>query len=217
MTSEPETQRQGSERHSFGAEVGSLLNLVANSLYSNRDIFLRELVSNASDACERLRWESLTQPELLDENSELTIDLETDLERGVLIVRDNGIGMEREDLIANLGSIARSGTGHFLRTVRENKTADVPELIGRFGVGFYSALIVATPIEVHTRRAASQQGWFWRSTGGEEYEIAPDKNAQARGTEITLHLAEDAKEYLEQPRLEHILREWCDILLFLCV
>ena len=214
MTSEPETQKQGSERHSFGAEVGSLLNLVANSLYSNRDIFLRELVSNASDACERLRWESLTQPELLDENSELTIDLETDLERGVLIVRDNGIGMEREDLIANLGSIARSGTGHFLRTVRENKTADVPELIGRFGVGFYSALMVATPIEVHTRRAASQQGWFWRSTGGEEYEIAPDKNAQARGTEITLHLAEDAKEYLEQPRLEHILREWCDHIAF---
>ena len=113
MTSEPETQKQGSERHSFGAEVGSLLNLVANSLYSNRDIFLRELVSNASDACERLRWESLTQPELLDENSELTIDLETDLERGVLIVRDNGIGMEREDLIANLGQHCSQWYGAF--------------------------------------------------------------------------------------------------------
>ena len=208
------SKKAGAERHAFGAEVGSLLNLVANSLYSNRDIFLRELVSNASDACERLRWESLTQPELLDETAELAIDLETDLERGVLIVRDNGIGMEREDLIANLGNIARSGTGHFLRSLGENKTANLPELIGRFGVGFYSALMVASPIAVHTRHAKSQQGWFWQSTGGEEYEIAPDENTQDRGTEVTLHLAEDAKEYLEQPRLEYILREWCDHIAF---
>ena len=152
------SKKAGAERHAFGAEVGSLLNLVANSLYSNRDIFLRELVSNASDACERLRWESLTQPELLDETAELAIDLETDLERGVLIVRDNGIGMEREDLIANLGNIARSGTGHFLRSLGENKTANLPELIGRFGVGFYSALMVASPIAVHTRHAKKPTG-----------------------------------------------------------
>ncbi|MGR4001411.1 MAG: molecular chaperone HtpG [Alphaproteobacteria bacterium] len=205
---------KGGERHHFEAEVGRLLDLVARSLYSNRDIFLRELVSNASDACERLRWESLTRPNLMAEGEILSI--EVTLGEGTLTVRDNGIGMSREELMENLGEIARSGTDRFLSGLdrKSGGSEDLPEMIGRFGVGFYSALMVAGEIVVRTSRAGEAGGWEWRSRGGEYYELEALEDKRTRGTSVTLTLREDAREYLEAARLERVARDWCDHIAF---
>ncbi|MDA7984730.1 MAG: molecular chaperone HtpG, partial [Alphaproteobacteria bacterium] len=202
------------ERHHFAAEVGRLLDLVARSLYSNRDIFLRELVSNASDACERLRWESLTRPELIGDNETLSIEVTAD--KNTLTVRDNGIGMNRDELIANLGEIARSGTERFLAGIggKNGAAQNLPEMIGRFGVGFYSALMVADEIVVRTTRAGETQGWLWRSAGGDFYELKPLDAPHSRGTSVTLTLRDDAREYLESARLERVARDWCDHIAF---
>ncbi len=158
------------QKLSFQAEVSRLLDIVANSLYSNKEIFLRELISNASDACDRLRYEALTQPELTAADPDYKVTLSSDAEAGTLTVADNGIGMNRDELIENLGTIAHSGTANFVREL-EDKPEGV-NLIGQFGVGFYSAFMVADSVEVTSRRAGETQGWRWVSDGHGEFTVA---------------------------------------------
>ena len=196
------------EKLSFQAEVSRLLDIVANSLYSNKEIFLRELISNASDACDRLRYLSLTEPSLLADDSEFAITLLSDQKARTLTVTDNGIGMNRDDLIENLGTIARSGTGAFLDELEDKQ--DGAGLIGKFGVGFYSAFMVADKVSVETRKAGDSEGWRWISEGKGEFSIAESAEAPARGTRITLHMKEDQKDYLEPERLRQVVKTYSD-------
>ncbi|MCG8354073.1 MAG: molecular chaperone HtpG, partial [Kiloniellales bacterium] len=200
------------QTHSFQAEVSRLLDIVANSLYSHKEIFLRELISNASDACDRLRYAAITDPELAGEDSDYRIRLELDAAKREIAVTDNGIGMNREDLIANLGTIARSGTAAFVNALEDDK----PDLsqIGQFGVGFYSAFMVADRVEVASRKAGDSQGWLWTSDGKGAFSIVESDEAPARGTRIALHLKADEKEFLEAPRLKHIVRTYSDHIAF---
>ncbi len=196
---------------SFQAEVSRLLDIVANSLYSNKEIFLRELISNASDACDRLRYEALTQPELTAEDPDYKIALSSDTKAGTLTVADNGIGMNRDEMIENLGTIARSGTANFVREL-EDKPEGV-NMIGQFGVGFYSAFMVADSVEVTSRRAGETQGWRWVSDGHGEFTVAevPDGDeAPARGTRIVLKIKKGQEEFLDPLRLERIVRTYSD-------
>jgi molecular chaperone HtpG len=208
----PET----AETHSFQAEVAELLRLMVHSVYSETDVFLRELISNASDACDRLRYEAIARPELLAEGGDLAIRINPDKAAGTLTVADNGIGMDRQELIDNLGTVARSGTRAFISKLAEAK--DGAGLIGQFGVGFYSAFMVADRIEVVSRRAGSPDAFVWTSTGGAGFEIAPASEAQAarvpRGTEITLHLKDDAKKYLEPHEIRRVVSTYSDHILF---
>ncbi|ALJ34137.1 molecular chaperone HtpG [Azospirillum brasilense] len=201
------------ERLSFQAEVSRLLDIVAHSLYSEKEVFLRELVSNASDACDRLRYAALTQPELSADDPNLKVRLIVDKEARTLTVADNGIGMNREDLVENLGTIARSGTAAFMRNLKDSaKEGDAKKdvnLIGQFGVGFYSAFMVADRVEVLTRKAGETQGWRWLSDGKGEFTIS-DVADLPRGTQITLHLREGDDEYLEEHRLSAIVRKYSD-------
>jgi len=201
------------EKLSFQAEVSRLLDIVANSLYSNKEIFLRELISNASDACDRLRYEALTRPELVAEDADYRIVLETDAKAGVVVVADNGLGMSRDDLIENLGTIARSGTAAFMQQI-ESK-ADRANLIGQFGVGFYSAFMVADEVEVVTRKAGEPQAWRWVSDGKgsftvEELPAGEAGAAPARGTRIALKLRKSEKEFLDPGRIERIVKTYSD-------
>ncbi|HEY0835271.1 MAG TPA: molecular chaperone HtpG [Azospirillum sp.] len=196
------------ERLSFQAEVSRLLDIVAHSLYSEKEVFLRELVSNASDACDRLRYAALTQPELSAEDPNLKVRLIADKDARTLTVVDNGIGMNREDLVENLGTIARSGTAAFMRQLTGDSRKDV-SLIGQFGVGFYSAFMVAERVEVLTRKAGEEQGWRWESDGKGEFTIA-EAETVARGTRVVLHLREGDDEYLEEHRLGAIVRKYSD-------
>ena len=174
------------ETHVFQAEVAELLNLMVHSVYSETDIFLRELVSNASDACDKLRYEAIARPELLAGADKLAIRLVPDKAAGTLAIADTGIGMDRQELIDNLGTVARSGTKAFLKGLAEAKEG--ASLIGQFGVGFYSAFMVADRIEVTSHRAGSGETWVWTSSGGAGFEVAPASEEQAarvpRGTEV---------------------------------
>ncbi|TMI98533.1 MAG: molecular chaperone HtpG [Alphaproteobacteria bacterium] len=204
------------ETHSFQAEVAELLRLMVHSVYSETDIFLRELISNASDACDRLRYEAIANPDLLVENPELRIRLIPDKDAVTLTIADNGIGMDRQELIDNLGTVARSGTRAFIGRLAEAK--DGAGLIGQFGVGFYSAFMVADRIEVVSRRAGSSEAWVWTSTGGAGFAVAPAGEVQAarvkRGTEITLHLKEDARKYLEGHEIRRVVSTYSDHIQF---
>src|SRR5690606_36486549 len=174
------------ERHGFQAEVARLLDLVAHSLYSDKAVFLRELISNASDACDKLRYLSLTQPELAAGDPACRVTLSIDKAKRTLTVADNGIGMNHDDLVENLGTIARSGTAAFLDKASGDAKKDLA-LIGQFGVGFYSAFMVADEVEVLTRRAGEDSGWRWVSDGKGEFTVAAAE-ATSRGTTIVLHL-----------------------------
>lgn len=196
------------EKLSFQAEVARLLDIVVHSLYSQKEIFLRELVSNASDACDKLRYRALTEPELLDGDKDLRIELIADKDKGTLTVRDNGIGMNRDDLVENLGTIARSGTGEFLKGLTGDAKKDM-SLIGQFGVGFYSAFMVATSVEVVTRKAGEEHGWRWVSDGKGSFTISEAEGAP-RGTSVTLTLGPEDKEYAEPHRLRHIIKTYSD-------
>jgi molecular chaperone HtpG len=204
------------ETHVFQAEVAELLNLMVHSVYSETDIFLRELISNASDACDKLRYEAIARPELLAGADKLVIRLVPDKAAGTLTVADTGIGMDRQELIDNLGTVARSGTRAFLKGLAEAKEG--AGLIGQFGVGFYAAFMVADRIEVTSRRAGAPEAWAWTSSGGAGFELAPASAEQAgrvpRGTEVRLHLKEDAKRYLEPFELERLVRTYSDHILF---
>ena len=203
-----------SETLHFEAEVSRLLDIVANALYSDKQIFLRELISNASDACDKLRYDALTNPDLLaDGSGEVRLSLIPDLDAKTLTLKDNGIGMSREDLISNLGTIAKSGTAAFMAQMAEQKKEEEagkqPSLIGQFGVGFYSAFMVADKVTVTTRNAGDDKGWIWESDGKSGYTINPMDSAD-RGAEITLYLKEDQQEFLETARLEQIVKRYSD-------
>src|SRR6266480_8141180 len=193
-TTDPSVQSQP-----FQAEVSQLLHLMVHSVYSETDIFLRELISNASDACDRLRYEAIARPELIEDGEPPKISIAPNKQDNTLVVADSGIGMDRQELIDNLGTIARSGTRAFVARLAEAK--DGAGLIGQFGVGFYSAFMVAEKILVISRRAGADQVWAWSSSGGSGFEIAPaseeDARRVTRGTEIVLHLKKDAARYLE--------------------
>lgn len=195
------------ERHEFQAETRSLLRLMIHSMYSNKEIFLRELVSNASDACDKLRFLAIQQPELAGDG-ELAVELAIDKQAGTLTVRDNGVGMSRQEVIDNLGTIARSGTKQFMEQLSGDQAKD-SQLIGQFGVGFYSAFIVADKVTVRTRRAGADEAVVWESTGEGEYSLeACDK--EDRGTEVVLHIRDDDKEFLEPMRLENVVHKYSD-------
>ena len=196
------------EKLEFQAEVSRLLDIVANALYSNKEIFLRELISNASDACDRLRYAAITDPELTAGDPTFRITLESDPDSRRLTIADNGIGMSREELVANLGTIARSGSAAFLKELGD-QAKDV-DLIGQFGVGFYSSFMVADQVTVETRKAGEAQGWRWESDGKGSFTIAESDTAPARGTRITLHLKEDAKDYLQESELKRIVKTYSD-------
>ncbi|MBW7962653.1 molecular chaperone HtpG [Bradyrhizobium sp. BR 10261] len=200
----------------FQAEVSELLHLMVHSVYSETDIFLRELVSNASDACDKLRYEAIANPALLGEGDALKIRITPNKAATTLTIADNGIGMERQELIDHLGTIARSGTKAFVSKLKEAK--DGLGLIGQFGVGFYSAFMVAEKIVVISRRAGESDVWSWTSSGGSGFEIARASDEEAarvaRGTEIVLHLKDDAKKYLETYEIERIVSAYSDNILF---
>ncbi|RTE90584.1 molecular chaperone HtpG [Bradyrhizobium sp. LVM 105] len=200
----------------FQAEVSELLHLMVHSVYSETDIFLRELVSNASDACDKLRYEAIASPALLGEGDALKIRITPNKTAKTLTIADNGIGMERQELIDHLGTIARSGTKAFVSKLKEAK--DGLGLIGQFGVGFYSAFMVAEKIVVISRRAGESDVWTWTSSGGSGFEIARASGEEAarvsRGTEIVLHLKDDARKYLEAFEIERIVHAYSDNILF---
>ncbi len=204
------------ESQPFQAEVAELLHLMVHSVYSETDIFLRELISNASDACDKLRYEAIAAPELIADGAPPEIRIVPDKKANTLAVIDSGTGMDRQELIDNLGTIARSGTKSFLAKLTEAK--DGANLIGQFGVGFYAAFMVAERIVVTSRRAGSGEVWVWSSSGGSGFEIAPAGEEAAarvaRGTEIVLHLKEDAKKYLETYEIERIVRSYSDNIQF---
>ncbi|MCF8532646.1 MAG: molecular chaperone HtpG [Reyranella sp.] len=204
------------QSHEFQAEVAELLNLMVHSVYSETDIFLRELISNGSDACDKVRYEAIAKPELLAGNDKLAIRIIPDAAAKTLTISDSGIGMDRQELIDNLGTVARSGTKAFLKGMKDAKES--LGLIGQFGVGFYAAFMVADRIEVTSRRAGSPEAWVWSSSGGAGFDVAPASQEQVarvpRGTEIVLHLKEDAARYLQPFELERIVRTYSDHILF---
>ncbi|MFT0141000.1 molecular chaperone HtpG [Alcanivoracaceae bacterium MT1] len=202
------------ETRGFQAEVSRLLHLMIHSLYSNREIFLRELVSNASDACDKLRFAALDHPEWLEEDPEPAIDLAVDADTGTLTISDNGIGMSREEVVENLGTIARSGTEKFLASLTGDQKKDA-QLIGQFGVGFYSAFIVADKVTVESRRAgeSAEQGVRWESDGQGEFSVET-LTVPRRGTRITLHLRDDAKDFVDTGKLRGIVRQYSDHVAF---
>ena len=196
------------ERHEFQAETRQLLRLMIHSLYSNKEIFLRELISNASDAVDKLRFTAIQQPDLVSDGAELAVDLIVDAAAGTVTVRDNGIGMSRQEVIDNLGTIARSGTKQFLESLSGEARKD-SALIGQFGVGFYSAFIVADKVSVLTRRAGETAAVRWESDGEGAYTLE-EAEKPARGTDVVLHLRADEREFLEPMRLKHIVRKYSD-------
>lgn len=203
------------EKLAFQAEVSRVLDIVINSLYSHREIFLRELISNASDALDRLRFRSTTDESLLGDEKSLEIEITPDREAHTLTIRDTGLGMTREELINNLGTIARSGSQKFLEAVKESGGGDdAVDLIGRFGVGFYSAFIVADRVEVTSRAAGEESAHRWVSDGRSGFEIAALEEERPRGTEIKLHLKEDAHEYAEDFQLKSLVRRYSDFVAF---
>ncbi len=204
-----DTAEHPKETHAFQAEVSRLLHLMVHSVYSNRDIFLRELISNAADACEKLRYLALETPALLGDDGALAITLAADEDAAALTIADNGIGMSRDELIENLGTIAKSGTRAFLEAVGESGGKS-SNLIGQFGVGFYSAFMVAKRVVVTSRRAGADQAWTWISDGMNGYEVLPaaEADALARGTVIRLELTDDARAYAERSTVERVVETY---------
>ena len=196
------------EKFTFQAEVSRLLDIVAHSLYSHKEIFLRELISNASDACDKLRYLALTQPDLGPGEGGFRIDLAIDAKKKTLSIADNGIGMSHQDLLETLGTIARSGTQAFIDGLSGNERKDV-DLIGRFGVGFYSSFMVSEKVEVLTRKAGETQAWLWTSDGRGEFTIEEAGRDRA-GTTVILYLRKEDKEYLEEPRIRRIVKTYSD-------
>ncbi|MBU3845449.1 MAG: molecular chaperone HtpG [Candidatus Acinetobacter avistercoris] len=202
--------KQPSQKHSFQAEVAQLLHLVTHSLYSNPEIFLRELISNASDACDKLRFEGINHPEYYENDPELHVRVTLDKDHKTITISDNGIGLSEQEAIDNLGTIAKSGTKDFMSKLSGDQKSDA-QLIGQFGVGFYSGFIVAEKITVESRRAGTKatEGVRWISSGTGDFEVAQIEKA-SRGTDIILHLRDDALEYLESHKVKQIINKYSD-------
>ena len=199
-----------SETLSFQAEVAKVLDIVIHSLYSNKEIFLRELISNAADACDKLRYAILTHPELATGTDGFKITVTPDKKAKTLTVTDNGIGMNHDDLVNHLGTIARSGSAEFIKSLSGDKQKDMA-LIGQFGVGFYASFMVANKVQVRTKKAGSDSGWLWESDGAGSFTITPDKDAP-QGTSVILHLTKDNDEFLDPFRLRHLIKQYSDFI-----
>lgn len=200
------------EKMQFQAEVGKILDIVVNALYSDTDIFLRELISNASDACDKLRYAAIMKPDIAKGDGEFKINIYPDKDAHTLTISDNGIGMNKEDLIKDLGSIGRSGSAEFLNNLTGDKQKDAT-IIGQFGVGFYSAFMVAEKVEVRSRKAGEDQGWLWTSAGKGNFTVAEEPDV-ARGTKITLYLKPDHYQYAEAGEIRRIVRQFSDHIAF---
>ncbi|MER8848640.1 MULTISPECIES: molecular chaperone HtpG [Mesorhizobium] len=202
------TDTKATETKAFEADVSRLLHMMVHSVYSDRDVFLRELISNAADACEKLRFEAVSRPELLGDDPKPRILISADADGKLITVEDNGIGMSRDDMTEALGTIARSGTRAFIERVGAGNSSEDTQLIGQFGVGFYSAFMVATHVDVISRLAGSEEAWRWSSDGKGSYEIAPAplEAAPKRGTRVVLHLMDDAASYTGSYRLEQLAK-----------
>ncbi len=196
------------EKHGFQAEVSKLLHMMVHSVYSEREIFLRELISNASDACDRLRYQALTRPELIKDDPDFRVTVTLDDKAGTLTLSDNGIGMSHDDLISHLGTIARSGTSAFMDRMSGDDNKDI-NMIGQFGVGFYSVFMVSDDISVVSRKAGEDESWTWHSDGIGEYTLTP-ASKKSRGTDIVIRIKEDAKEFLEEYRIRSIIKTYSD-------
>ncbi len=201
----------GLQRVEFKTEVTELLGLMIHSLYSHKEIFLRELISNASDAIDRARYMALTDPDVAEGAQEPSIRITPSKDAGTLLISDNGIGMDRDTAIANLGTIAHSGTKEFISALKNRKAEDTPELIGQFGVGFYSAFMVADKVTVITRAAGGATGVIWESTADGSYTV-DDIAKPGRGTDVILHLKDDCREYLDEWRIREIVRGYSDFI-----
>ncbi len=205
------------EKFTFQAESKQLLNLMVHSIYTNKEIFLRELISNSSDAIDRIRFEAITKPELLLPGEKLEIRLETDAKARTLTVRDNGIGMSHEDLVLHIGTIARSGTQEFIKNLKENKTdSSINEMIGQFGVGFYSAFMAADHVTIDSKKAGEEAAYHWESNGEGEYTISPSEK-QSHGTAITLHLKpvdveNGIEDYTDFYTISNIVKKYSDFI-----
>lgn len=208
------TKAQDQETLGFQAEVKQLLHLMIHSLYSNREIFLRELISNASDAADKLRFEAIANEDLLENQPDFAIRVDFDPEARTISITDNGIGMSRDDVVQQLGTIARSGTADYLKAMSQDSKKDA-NLIGQFGVGFYSSFIVADNVEVFTRRAGLEpgEGVHWKSDGEGQFTVDTIELAE-RGTEVKLHLRDDAAEFADEFRLRNLIRKYSDHIAF---
>ena len=210
LTADAQTQTSEAATQSFEADVSRLLHLMVHSVYSDREIFVRELVSNAADACEKLRYEAIAKPELVEDGAPFAIEITINPDAKTLTFSDNGVGMTREDLTQGLGTIARSGTKAFLdKLAAEDASKEASALIGQFGIGFYSSFMVADEVTVDTRRAGTNEAWRWTSDGKGAFTIAPLplENAPKRGTSVTLHLNDASQEFLQPRTLERIIRD----------
>ena len=197
------------EKKTFGAEVDKILHIMIHSLYTNKEIFMRELVSNASDACDKLRYLSQITPDLLGNDTTFKITVRIDKDNRNIIICDNGIGMNKEELIENLGTIAKSGTQNFLQHLSGDAKKD-SMLIGQFGVGFYSAFMIAEYITVTSRKAGEERSYTWDSDGLGEYTVADTDREFSRGTEVLIHVKEKEDEYLDHFRLKNIVKSYSD-------
>jgi molecular chaperone HtpG len=195
------------QQFNFDVEVGKILNLMINSLYTNRDVALRELISNASDACDKLRYLAAQNPQLAKD--ELKISITTDKAKKLLIITDNGVGMNREDLMQNLGTIARSGTENFIKSLTGDKQKDV-QLIGQFGVGFYSSFMIANKVEVLSRKFDDEKTFHWESEGAGSFKIAESEEKINHSTKIILHLKDDAGDFLDRFHIKHVIQTYSD-------
>ncbi|MGI9483979.1 MAG: molecular chaperone HtpG [Hyphomicrobiales bacterium] len=202
--------QEATEKHEFQAEVSRLLHLMVHSVYSEHEVFLRELISNAADACDKLRYEAIAQPELLAGDPDLKILISFDKKKSLLTVTDNGIGMNHDELVSNLGTIARSGTRAFMETTKSDGDEGTINLIGQFGVGFYSAFMVADKVQVYSRRAGDDAGWLWVSDGTGSFTIEQSGEAPERGTRIELKMRKKDKSFLDEMELHRIVRTYSD-------
>ncbi len=211
-----QVKEQSEDSYEFQAEVARLLDLMVHSVYSEREVFLRELISNSADALDKLRYEALTNESLMSDDDELAITLVIDKEAKTLTLIDNGIGMDKSELVSNLGTIARSGTKAFIDEIKQSgdKKNAGPDLIGQFGVGFYSAFMVADRVDVVSRRAGSNESYRWTSNGKGAFEISALEQEQPRGTSITLHIKDDAAEFLDEGEIKRIVHTYSDHISF---
>ena len=197
------------QEFNFDVEVGKVLTLMINSLYANKDVALRELISNAADACDKLRYLAAQNSEIIKNDDELKVTITTDKAKKLLILSDNGIGMNREELIQNLGTIARSGTENFIKSLTGDKQKDV-QLIGQFGVGFYSSFMIANKVEVISRKFDEEKSHVWESDGSSNFKVAEALENTSRGTKIILHLKDDASDFLDRFHIKHVVQTYSD-------